>query len=235
MNDASTATIRPLPARSVLLSVLLGSHPPQLPVRVLVRLAEQFGIAEGTVRVALSRLTAEGEVVSEGGTYALSDRHLTRQREQDAALRPLTRTWEGRWELLSGPAVDALAVYRRMARLRPGLWVRPDNLSLPPPDPGTGSAFWVATVARGSVPPAGGLWDLAGWSGTAGRLVSSLAAADAPAVRLAVAAGIVRHIRADPLLPTQLLPPSWPGAALRAAYDDYRIELGQLIGRLRED
>jgi DNA-binding transcriptional regulator PaaX len=47
-----------LPARSVLLSILLGSHPPRLPVRSLVHTAGLFGIAEGTARVALSRLSA---------------------------------------------------------------------------------------------------------------------------------------------------------------------------------
>ncbi|MDQ3757078.1 MAG: PaaX domain-containing protein, C- domain protein, partial [Actinomycetota bacterium] len=45
---------RPLTARSVLLSTLLGAHPPELPVQVLVRSGELFGMAEGTVRVALS-------------------------------------------------------------------------------------------------------------------------------------------------------------------------------------
>jgi phenylacetic acid degradation operon negative regulatory protein len=218
----------------VLLSVLLGSHPPQLPVRVLVRLAELFGIAEGTVRVALSRLSADGDVVGDGGTYELSARHLSRQRDQDAALRPPTRAWDGRWELLSGPSVDALAAHRRMARLRPGLWLRPDNLSLPPPGLDTGSALWVASLAAGSVPASSELWDLTAWAATARNLTGSLESAHAPADRLAIAAAIVRHLRSDPLLPAELVPPSWPGPELRTAYDAYRAELGQLIRALRD-
>ena len=45
--------LAPLTARSVLLSVLLGSHPPELPVRALVGAAELFGISHGSARVAL--------------------------------------------------------------------------------------------------------------------------------------------------------------------------------------
>ena len=40
-----------LTARSVLASVLLGTDPPWLPTRLLVRTAELFGIADGTARV----------------------------------------------------------------------------------------------------------------------------------------------------------------------------------------
>jgi phenylacetic acid degradation operon negative regulatory protein len=38
-------------------------------------------------------------------------------------------------------------------------------------------------------------------------------------------ATIVRHLTHDPLLPTELLPPDWPGAALRDTYDAFRDEL----------
>jgi phenylacetic acid degradation operon negative regulatory protein len=36
-----------------------------------------------------------------------------------------------------------------------------------------------------------------------------------------LAAAVVRHLRDDPLLPEELLPPGWPGPALRTAYDRY--------------
>ncbi len=58
--------LRPLTTRSVLLSTLLGAHPPRLRARHLVRVGRLFGIAEGTVRVALSRMVADGDVVQEG-------------------------------------------------------------------------------------------------------------------------------------------------------------------------
>ncbi|GAA3311907.1 hypothetical protein [Nonomuraea dietziae] len=69
MEDRNTLT-----ARSAVLSALLGSHPPRLPSRALVRVGEVFGIAEGTVRVALSRMVAAGDLVQDDGRYELSER-----------------------------------------------------------------------------------------------------------------------------------------------------------------
>src|SRR4051812_31262220 len=68
---APVGSTRDLTARSVLLSVLLGSDPPQLPVQLLVRTTELFGIAEGTTRTALSRMTSAGEVRGGDGVYRL--------------------------------------------------------------------------------------------------------------------------------------------------------------------
>src|SRR5947209_20352062 len=90
--------LRPLTARSVVLSVLLGTHPPFLPVRALVRTAELFGISEGTTRVALSRLVADGDVIAEDSSYRLSPRLAERQRRQDEGLHPATKEWDGSWE-----------------------------------------------------------------------------------------------------------------------------------------
>ncbi|MEO9224032.1 MAG: hypothetical protein ABI276_03475, partial [Acidimicrobiales bacterium] len=47
-------------ARSVIASTLLGVHPPRLSGRALIRTGALFDIAEGTVRVALSRMSATG-------------------------------------------------------------------------------------------------------------------------------------------------------------------------------
>ena len=55
-------TERPLSARSVVASTLLGMRPPRLPTQILVRSGALFGIAEGTTRVALSRMVAAGEL-----------------------------------------------------------------------------------------------------------------------------------------------------------------------------
>ena len=33
-----------------------------------------------------------------------------------------------------------------------------------------------------------------------------------------LSAAVLRHLQADPLLPAELLPPTWPGPALRSAY-----------------
>jgi phenylacetic acid degradation operon negative regulatory protein len=36
---------------------------------------------------------------------------------------------------------------------------------------------------------------------------------------------MVRHLLTDPVLPDELLPDDWPGAALRAAYVNFAAEL----------
>ena len=54
--------LRPLSARSAALSLLLGAEPPELRGADLVRLGEAFGISGPTMRVALSRLVAAGEL-----------------------------------------------------------------------------------------------------------------------------------------------------------------------------
>src|SRR3954467_12142199 len=90
----------PLPTRSVVASTLLGTRPPRLPVGHLVRAGALFGIAEGTVRTALSRMAASGEVVADDGCYRLSGRLVERQQRQEAS-RSAARAdaWSGRWWL----------------------------------------------------------------------------------------------------------------------------------------
>ncbi|HJR38673.1 MAG TPA: PaaX domain-containing protein, C- domain protein, partial [Nocardioidaceae bacterium] len=74
MSATRNTTGPALTARSVLASVLLGTEPPWLPTRLLVRTAELFGIADGTARVALSRMLSAGEAVAEDGGYRLIGR-----------------------------------------------------------------------------------------------------------------------------------------------------------------
>ena len=72
---------------------------------------------------------------------------------------------------------------------------------------------------------AGQLWDLPSWARIGHRLLAEMSdATDVPA-RFVVAAAIVRHLLTDPVLPAELLPADWPGAGLRAAYNDFAAEL----------
>jgi phenylacetic acid degradation operon negative regulatory protein len=239
--------LRPLTARSVILSVLLGSHPPLLPVRSLVHTAAIFGINEGTTRVALSRLAAEGDVVADGRRYRLSERLIDRQRRQDESRTPATRPWRGRWELaLIDPALTspterarlgAELASLRLGELRGGVWLRPANLRRPWPPPLGGQAWCFET---GAVGPDGDarqlaarMWDLAGWAGRAEALLQAFDGAGRPAGRFMLAAAIVRHLQTDPLLPGGLLPARWPGTRLRNAYAGYEQELGDLLHRQR--
>jgi hypothetical protein len=75
--------MRPLSARSVVLSLLLGSHPPELPVSAIVVAGELFDIAEPTLRVALTRMVANGDLERTDRTYRLNSRLAERQRRQD--------------------------------------------------------------------------------------------------------------------------------------------------------
>ncbi|WP_258565532.1 hypothetical protein, partial [Streptomyces sp. WELS2] len=137
------AALRPLSARSVVLSLLLGAHPPELPVRDLVRLVEPFGIGGSTLRAALSRMVTAGDLRRTDAVYRLSDRLLERQRRQDDAVRPRTRAWHGDWEMVvitatgRGPAeradLRARLTALRLAELREGVWLRPANLDRPLP------------------------------------------------------------------------------------------------------
>jgi phenylacetic acid degradation operon negative regulatory protein len=52
-----------------------------------------------------------------------------------------------------------------------------------------------------------------------------MAAATGIPERFSAAAAIVRHLLTDPVLPDELLPADWPGAALRSAYLDFAAEL----------
>ena len=70
---------------------------------------------------------------------------------------------------------------------------------------------------------AGSLWDLAGWRQGAESLLDALAGSvtrgpDDLAPGFTLSAAVLRHLQADPLLPTELLPRDWPGPALRQAY-----------------
>ena len=230
-----TGTALPrMTARSVVLSVLLGAHPACAPAAELIRLTEDFGIKETALRVALTRLVASGDLVRSQDGYRLADRLLARQRRQDDALNPRTRAWDGTWTTVVVTAVGADARSRaalrtalsdhRFAELREGVWMRPDNLDVPPP---TLAGRTRILHSRDDAPAelAAALWDLDGWSAAGHRLLREMSRArDVPA-RFAVAAAIVRHLLTDPVLPAALLPGRWPGSELRTAYGDFADEL----------
>ncbi|MET0727671.1 MAG: PaaX family transcriptional regulator C-terminal domain-containing protein [Acidimicrobiales bacterium] len=236
---------RPLTARSVLASVLLGTDPPQLPTALLVRTAKLFGISEGTTRTALSRMVAAGEAVGENGGYRLAGRLVARQARQSASRRAETRPWDGTWELATvdgdqaRSATDRAALRGaltalRLTELRDGVWTRPDNLNTDrAPEARDLTARWCRWWQGSSpepLPDPSSLWDLAGWARGAQELradmtelTGSLGRGDRDrlAEGFVTSAAVLRHLQADPLLPRPLLPPDWPGEVLRADYDRY--------------
>ena len=239
-----------LSARSVIASTLLGTHPPEMDGRLLVAFASRFGIAEGTARVALSRMVDRGELHNADGRYRLAGHLAERQGRQDAARASLRSSWDGTW--VQAVAVGTASATRRterrsdfaaakLAELREGVWLRPDNLdtdraALDGPD-----VMWASIVPAGDhVELAHRLWDLDAWAADARELTAGLKTnADALtadvddllAPGFVLAASVLRHFLADPQLPDELTPADWPAADLRAAYDDYEAAYQSLLRR----
>lgn len=238
--------VRPLSARSVVLSLLLGAHPPELPVSALVDAGELFGIAEPTLRVALTRMVANGDLERADGSYRLSARLLERQRRQDVALDPPVRAWDGTWEMVVVTSAGRSAADRadlrgtladlRLAELREGTWLRPANLHRALPAwPDDLISTFTAMPAEDPVSLAARLWRLEDWNATGRRLLDAVTTAATGATKLAVAAAVVRHLRIDPALPEDLLPGGWVGPALRTAYAAYQSDLIASGLRIRVD
>ncbi len=226
-----------LTARSVVLSVLLGAHPACATPAELVALTAGFGIREAALRVALTRMAAAGDLVRSADGYRLSDRLLARQRRQDAALHPTTRDWDGQWLTVLVTATGADARTRtslraalrevRLGELREGVWLRPDNLDTPLPAVAHGRTRVLRATDDDPAGLAALLWDLPGWLHTGRRLLTRIAEADDVPARFEIAAGMVRHLLTDPVLPAVLLPPGWPGPALRDCYTEFAAQLAQ--------
>lgn len=224
-----------LTARSVVLSVLLGAHPAWATAAELIRLTADFGIREPTLRVALTRMVGAGDLVRSADGYRLSDRLLARQRRQDDALDPKLRPWDGTWSTLVITSVGTDAKTRatlrttlqakRFGELREGVWMRPANLDLQLAGELRGR---VRVLSARDDDPAGlvdALWDLPTWVDAGRRLLDDLSGDSDVPTRFVAAAATVRHLLADPVLPAELLPDDWPGAALRQAYHDFAAEL----------
>jgi phenylacetic acid degradation operon negative regulatory protein len=245
--------LRPLSARSVVLSALLGSHPPVLPIAALVALAAHFEVAAGAVRTAVSRMVAAGELEPVDGGYRLSGRLLDRQREQDLGRTSPDHDWDGSWFVVSTLTPRRSAAQRRRFRsvvegaklgeLRPETWMRPTNLPVRLDTSGV-------VISRGGLPAAesrelaGRLWDCDGLATRADLLRAALDDAssqlagpprdDGPldpdiAPGFMVLAACLRFLRTEPQLPTELVASS-PANELRARYT---VVEAQLQERLR--
>ena len=238
MSDLSQGT---LSTRSVLLSTLLGTDPPRLPVSRLVRAGTLFGSTEGAVRTALSRLRSAGDVHAVDGWYELAPRLVARRDRQERSRRLTSRPWDGTWRLLvvrdtrrSRSERDALRrvmVQHRHGELREGVWGRPDNLVADDP----AEANEQCDLFLGAQPDhpaalARRLWDHDGWADRAdamrrqlGPLHERLRVGDETALPpgFELSAAVLRHLLADPALPRELVDGADVAERLRSEYDDY--------------
>jgi phenylacetic acid degradation operon negative regulatory protein len=229
--------LEPLTPRSIVLSVLLGSHPPQMPVGRILDFTSLFDLADGTVRTALSRMVAAGDLVNDDGTYRLAERLVERQAQQDAGRHHPPTEWDGAWwavAVLSDRRTIAdrrdfrsRAIGSRLGELRPGVWLRPANIAIATDLPD-------ALITRG--PMISGaehelvaqLWDLAALQARSDAHRRTL---DDAAARLdtrhdrsladafAALAAAQRFLRVEPQLPIELSPDA-AAAVLRTRYAD---------------
>lgn len=224
--DRHLPALTPLTARSVAISTLLGYHPPALPVRALLRVGGLFGIAERTVRVALTRMVADGDAAAEDGVYRLTDRLVRRQLTQDELISPRITEWDGAWEMAvvtatARPLSDRVALRKAMlglhlAELREGVWMRPANLLRRADD--TVTEQCTVFTCRHPDPAAlvASLWDLPGWAAAARGLLDRLTGTDDLAEGFLLIAEVYRHLQLDPCLPPELHPAGWPSEELRS-------------------
>ena len=134
-------------AKSVLLELLAAGpsiYHDSLPVRQLVKAASVFDIAENSVRVAIVRLRADGLLDSPTrGHYCLGPaaKGVTNQIRSWQRIPDRIGTWDESWVAVFTADLsrtDRPALRRRLqalrllgfAELRPGLHVRPNNLSI---------------------------------------------------------------------------------------------------------
>lgn len=240
---------RPLSARSVLASALLGADQPHLTVAQLVGVASLFGISGGAARTCLWRMVSAGELTADDGVYSLAGRLLDRRQRVDDASRiddTALPAWDGTWELAivsldRRSATERLALRKaatalHLAELREGVWLRPDNL-----DPDRlptlrlvldqqcvhfhGAATDIPIEAMRS------LFSLDDWAVDARRLTDAMrselqidaASAEDSVYQFALSVAAVRHLELDPLLPVELVPEDWPAHELRDSYRSFDV------------
>jgi phenylacetic acid degradation operon negative regulatory protein len=251
---------RPLSARSVLASALLGSDQGRLTVAELVAVASLFGISAGAARTCLWRMVSNGELTGDDGSYALVGRLLERRLRVDEASRiddVAAPGWDGTWELAivwleRRSAADRLelrkaALALHLAELREGVWIRPDNLD-PQRLPGSQAVLdQQCTHFHGAATDITGdkvrsLFSLGEWADDARVLIEAMDVAlntstrdestDSFTYEFALSIAVVRHLQLDPLLPVEFTGDHWPGHTLRSTYRRFDHAFKRRIARL---
>jgi phenylacetic acid degradation operon negative regulatory protein len=237
---------RPLSARSVLASALLGADQPRLTVAELVAVASLFGISDGAARTCLWRMVSNGELTADDGSYALAGRLLERRERVDQASRiydAAAHRWDGTWELAivsleRRPAADRLvlrkaAIALHLGELREGVWIRPDNLD-PQRLPTSRAVLdqqcthFHNAATDITADKMRSLFSLDEWTADARALVEAMNvalkaskredSAESITYEFALSIAVVRHLQLDPLLPVEFIGDDWPGHALRSTY-----------------
>ncbi|MFC9664497.1 PaaX domain-containing protein, C- domain protein [Nocardia sp. NPDC127606] len=238
MKSAATgfdARVRPVSARSAVIRILIAAESPTTTSSEICAATTAVGYPETTVRVAVSRMVAAGELIREQRAYTL-DPALRARRTELAA--PPVRPWDGDWEQLvitaagrpsaERAALRARLLSLRLAELREGVWLRPANLvrELPADLAATTLQFRLRPVEN-SADLTAELWPLADWSARGRALLDDIENPD-PATRFAVVCAALDLLTTDPALPAALQPDHWPVDDLRAETSAYLAWTRQL-------
>lgn len=239
---------RPVTARAILATALLGAREPQLPVSHLVAVASLFGISPGAARTCLWRMVSNGELTTDKATYTLAGRLLERRQLVDAASRTEhtpTSHWDGTWELavVSLDRRDAMdrhdlrkaATALHLTEIKEGVWARPDNLD-PQRRPESRAVLNRQCIqfraAESNIAPetTRTLFRLDDWANDAHRLTAAMNhefdatpfdTDDISATlsyHFTLSIAAVHQLELDPFLPADLLPEDWPAEHLRVTY-----------------
>ena len=138
----------------------------------------------------------------------------------------------GRGTAADRAEVRAALAAARLAELREGVWLRPDNLDGTDADRRAPAPFRAPSPDDDPAALAAELWDLDGWAQRGRRPAAPDGRPRRPRSRRGDTGALARRLRrcrptccatssTTRCSPTALLPAGWPGAALRADYDHY--------------
>ena len=223
-----------MPARSVVLSVMLGAHPAWASAAELIRLTSDFGIKEATLRVALTRMVGAGDLVRSADGYRLSDRLLARQRRQDDAMRPQLRPWHGFWTTLIVTSVGTNAGIVPRCEPRCNTNVSASSAKVCGCGRTTSNSTWIPRSATGCESCRPVTTHPTSWPHSYGTYRRGLAPVNAWLTRCPRQrySGAIRDRRRDRAPPVdrscaagRIAAREWPGTRLRAVYNDFATEL----------
>lgn len=128
-------------AKSLILDLLSSLGGRSMPISALIAAGELFGFAEGSLRVAMTRLVASERVErDERGLYRMGpaataiDATVRRWRDLEERTHRWTQAWIGVHLTTRAPRGAKRTTHDRalrwfgFAELTPALWIRPDNL-----------------------------------------------------------------------------------------------------------
>jgi phenylacetic acid degradation operon negative regulatory protein len=223
-----------------------------MPVGRILEFTALFDLPDGTVRTALSRMVAAGDLVNDDGVYRLAARLVDRQEQQDAGRRAPPSEWDGSWwtvavvsdrrSMAERRDFRSRAVGSRLGELRPDLWLRPANISIATdlPDVVIVRGPLVAGDQRDLVARLWDLSELRDRSETHLRSLDDAAAGLEVGTDRSLADGFIalaaaqRFLRVEPQLPAALAPDD-AGARLRSRYGEvvgeFQAQLGEFFDR----